>query len=142
MLVKRILILPVFLFLVCYILRGQGDTIIIHGLIAEVLLSESITLYPNSTFKWTSEYDLSWDEFGDYEWGENKLILKYYDSSISSKDLTSKEYSKIETLLVKKDQFFRLKKSGKKIRRRRDRSIRTKWSWIRFHYHKYKLTKV
>ena len=58
-------------------IRGQ-DTLKYNGILSNGIVYESIELYPDSTFKWENEYDLSWQEFGTYERKGNKLTLNYY----------------------------------------------------------------
>ena len=46
---------------------------------------------------------------------------------------------KMENIKIKKEKLYRLNKLGLKIRRIRDKSIRTRWSWL--FGHKYELKK-
>ncbi len=128
-----------------YFSFGQ-DTIVYQGFLHGILLYETIEFYPNKTFKWTSEYDLSWDEYGVYEIDNNNLQLKYYllfqrPTTMSLKDtiIQIDNPIKSENFKMKKESLFRLNKSGRKIYRIKDKSIRTCCSWI--FGHKYELTK-
>ncbi len=77
---QEVIIIIGLCFSISYISAQESrDTIRYEG-IAGIMFYESIELYPNSYFKWTSEYDLSWREFGIYEINDEKLILKYYDT--------------------------------------------------------------
>jgi len=122
--------------------QESQDTIRYEG-IAGIMFYESIELYPNSYFKWTSEYDLSWSKFGIYEINDKKLILKYYDVlNESNKTLSSGKIEspdKTEFFLIGENQIYRLNKRGKKIKRIRDKSFRYKMSWL--FGHKYQILK-
>jgi hypothetical protein len=52
------------------------DTTRYYGILGSFLL-ESIDLYPDSTFKWTRQYDLCWSDYGFYEVNKSKLKLKF-----------------------------------------------------------------
>ena len=125
-------------------LFGQ-DTIIYRGF-ADRILYESIELYTDKTFKWTSEYDLSLSEYGLYEIDNNSLQLKYfikfnYPKTMSLKDsiILIENPIKIENFKLDKEHLYRLNKSGREIHRISDNSIRTCWSLI--FGHKYELKK-
>ena len=69
----------------------KNDTIKYNGFFVDCFLMESYTLYPDSTFKWTSEFDLSWNEYGKYI--RNDSIVKFdfyiqmnYPKTMSLKD--------------------------------------------------------
>ncbi|MFK7807265.1 MAG: hypothetical protein AB8F74_05615 [Saprospiraceae bacterium] len=127
----------------CISAQGSQDTIRYEGL-AGIMFYESIELYPNSYFKWTLEYDLTWSEFGIYEIKDEKLILKYYDVlNESNKTLLSGKIEfpdKTEFFKVKENQIYRLNKWGRKIKRIRDRSFSYKMSWL--FGHKYRFLKA
>lgn len=123
-------------------LFGQ-DTIVYRGFVSKILY-ESIQLYPDKTFKWTSEYDLSWSEYGIYEIEKNNLRLKYFllfkdPVTISIKD--SIKYIpnpvKVENFKMVNEYLYKLDCSGKEIHRMREKSIRTFGSWI--FGHKYEI---
>ncbi len=125
----------------------RHDTIVYRGFLNGIILYETIELYPNKTFKWTSEYDLSWDEYGVYEMDHNNLQLKYYLLHHRPITMTLKDTIvqldnpiKSENFKMKKERLFRLNKLGRKIHRIKDKSIRTCCSWI--FGHKYKLIKI
>jgi hypothetical protein len=126
-------------------LIGQDTTIYI-GLLGNKILYETIELYPDSTFKWTSEYDLTWSEYGIYEIDSNKLELKYflefdYPKSMSLKDSIQliKDPRKTITYSYENGSLFRFNETGKRVRRIQDKSVKTSWSWITRHRHKYKI---
>ena len=124
---------------------GQ-DTIIYQGIVNRKLLYETINLYPDKTFKRTSEYDLKWSEYGIYSIENNYLKLTYKfggkKNSESGKDSVSKaeKTNKTEKFLIENIYLYRLTDSGKKIRRIKDQSIRTNWSWLIGH--NYEIKKV
>jgi len=116
------------------------DTIRYDGILG-IMHYESIELYPNNRFKWSQEYDLSWSEFGTYELSIRKLTLKYfYLSEEQFKDsIEIKNPYRVETFLIEGNQLYRLNHKGKKIKRIRDKSYKTKWSWLLGH--KYRIRK-
>jgi hypothetical protein len=125
-------------------LFGQ-DTIIYRGFVGRILY-ESIELYPDKTFKWTSEYDLSWSEYGLYEIDNNNLQLKYYISfnrpttmSMNDSIMQIEKPVKIENFKLDKELLYKLNKSGREIHRVKDKSISTCLSSI--FGHKYELKK-
>ena len=126
----RYILILIFLINFSNRLFGQ-DTIIYRGFVRGILLHESIELYPDKTFKWTSEYDLNWSEYGIFEIDNNNLQLKYYLSynhlkttSINDSIMQNEKPVKIENFKIKKEKLYRLNKLGLKIRRIRDKSIR------------------
>ena len=117
------------------------DTIRYFGTINGKLLYESIELYPDNTFKWVSEYDLSWSEYGIYKKNSDSLILKYY--TINDKIDIDKfaKPSKKEIFLRANDGLYRLDDKGRKIKKRKDKSINTRWGWLFGYKYKYKIVK-
>jgi hypothetical protein len=119
------------------------DTAYYQGFLSGILF-ESIALYPDNTFRWTSEYDLIWSEYGQYKLENNKLQLKFYsslnDTTLSDTTIMISNPTKIENFIAEKEKLFRLNKSGRKIHRTKDKSIRTHWSWI--FGHKYEIIKI
>jgi len=130
-------------FLLNSINAQKQDTIRYEGTLG-IMLFESIELYPNNYFKWTSEYDLSWSEFGLYENNGKDLILKFYDNLDESNKILSENenstHTKTEILMIDGNQLFRLNKKGKKIKRIRDKSFKYKLSWL--FGHKYQILKI
>jgi predicted TPR repeat methyltransferase len=110
-------------------LFGQ-DTLKYQGFLAQILLIKSIELYPEGTFKWTSEYDLTWSETGEYELSNDTLVLNYLNRD------------KKETYIKKHSGLIKLDKNGVPVRRVKDKSLRTKWSWLRAYRHNYEIRKV
>jgi len=103
------------------------DTIRYVGKLDDLLIYESIELYSDSTFKWTSEYDLSWSEYGKYKLSEQKLTLNFNESG----------ENKIKTYEIEKDKMYLLDKNGLKVKKLKDKSFKTKWSWLKFGKHDY-----
>lgn len=133
------------LFGISFCALGQ-DTTIYRGIIADRLLYETIKLYPNGTFKWTSEYDLSWTEFGLYNYDNGYLTLDYYlewnqPETMSLMDTIRyiDKPLKTEIFVVEENGLYRLDKNGEKIIRRQDKSIKLPWSWISGYRHRYEI---
>lgn len=80
--------------LCCY----SQDTSKYQGFLNNSLLIESIELYSNGTFQWTSEYDLNWSESVKYGLTNDSLILSY-NSKTSKKEM----YLILESGLIKLD---------------------------------------
>lgn len=125
-----------FIALVPYVGFAQ-DTIRYNGIIADRLLYESIELYPNNTFKWTSEYDLSFSTYGKYHIDDNRLQLNHYINWIKPKTMTLSDSiatiekpTESEIYIISDEKMFRTDDRGKKKRRIRDRSLKTPWSWL------------
>jgi len=126
---------------------GQ-DALSYRGILGGRLLYETIKLYPDGTFKWTSEYDLSWSEYGLYKFESENLTLDYYLSSEQPKTMTLIDTVKFfvkpiksEKFIVDNDHLYRLNDRGEKIKRKKDKSIRLSWSWASNYRHKYELIK-
>lgn len=107
----------------------------------DALLYESFELYPDSTFRWTSEYDLTFHQFGKYEISGDRLILRFY-SSLSKEDLdkSAAELIREEIFLLEGLKIYRLNKKGMKNRRITDKSIRSPWSFLLGH--KYRIRRL
>jgi hypothetical protein len=103
------------------------DTIRYIGKLDNYLIYESIELYSDSTFKWTSEYDLSWSEFGRYKLTDQILILNFNETV----------GNKVKTYVIENDKMYVLDNKGKKTERIKDKSVKTKWSWLRNGRHKF-----
>ncbi len=69
----------------------KNDTIKYKGLFVNCFLMESYTLYPDSTFKWTSEFDLSWNEYGKYTLIDSIYKLEFYVEMNYPKTMTLKD---------------------------------------------------
>jgi hypothetical protein len=141
----KLVIIFVFLIHSSNLLFGQ-DTITYKGTIKGILI-ETIELYSDNTFKWTSEYDLSWSEYGLYKTVSNTLQLKYYlkfnrPQTMSLKDSIMRigKPFKIENLKIGENALVRLNEKNKEIHRIREKSIRNFWSWL--FGHKYELRKI
>ncbi len=140
-----------FYFILAFILKSSGllsgqDITTYQGFVSGMLY-ETIELYPDKTFKWTSEYDLSWDEYGLYEFKSDTLKLKFYllfdcpkTMSLNDPILTMNETKKTEIFKIEEDKLFRLNKSGRKIHRVKDTSFRKDLSCI--FGHKYRIIKI
>ena len=107
------------------------DTAKYHGFLGNDLLVESMELYPDGTFNWTSEYDLSWSESGEYEISNDKLTLNF-----------SNQRSKIETYLMTETGLIKLDEEGEPIEKIKDKSFKTRWSWLKGHKHHYEIKKA
>jgi hypothetical protein len=103
------------------------DTIRYVGKLDGFLIYESIELYPDSIFKWTSEYDLSWSEFGKYKLSDQTLTLNFNETW----------GNKVKTYEIENDKMYLLDNKGNKIERIKDKSVKLKWSWLRNGHHKY-----
>jgi len=144
---ERIIAVLILALITSFTLLGQ-DTIKYKGLVHNSLLYESFELYPDSTFKWTLEYDLSWDEYGKFKFEGNLLVLDYYiffdyPKTMSIKDSIRHVYTpdRTEVFIVEDNLLYRKSVSGKKIKRMKFPSLRTRWSWIYCHRHKYIIVK-
>ena len=144
---RHVTTLFAFLIGVSFSVLGQ-DTVSYRGILGGRLLYETIKLYPDKTFKWTSEYDLSWSEYGLYKFESENLTLDYYLSSEQPKTMTLIDTVKLfekpiktEKFIVGNDQLYRLNDRGEKIKRKKDKSIRPPWSWTSNYRHKYELIK-
>ena len=112
--------------------QESQDTIRYEGIVS-VMLYESIELYSDNSFKWTSEYDLSWSEYGIYKIKQDTLILQYYgfdNIDIDTSESINESPSKTEYFLIGDNQIYRLNKRGRKIKRRRDKSFKYKMSCL------------
>jgi len=124
-------------------MSGQVNDTTYYVATLGILVYESIELYPNNEFKWTSKYDLSWSEYGKYELDGKKLKLKYYRVGRVDIDEIEAQNAKPYEIVhykMRKDRLYKLSKIKTKIRRRRDRSFENNWSWL--FGHKYRIRKV
>ena len=101
-------------------------------------LYTSIALYPDSTFTWRSEYDLSFETYGTYEVSKDSLILKRYFWGLKPQTMSVRDSIKhIESAYVikkyyrKGDNLYIIDKKGKKLNRIKERSLLNKWSLFR-----------
>jgi hypothetical protein len=141
----KVIVILVFIIRCSDSLFGQ-DTIFYRGYIPGKLLIETLELYPNKTFKWTSEYDLSYSQYGVYNLANDNLELKYYLAFNPPKVMSLNDTIelidnpiKIENFKVEKDNLFRLTNSGREIHRIKDSSLRSHCSLI--FGHKYEIKK-
>lgn len=98
---------------------------------------ESFTLYPDNTFKWTSEFDLSWDEYGLYKIENIKLTLDYYtlfdySSTMNFKDSIStfREAEKSIILEMEEDKLYYVGENGKRLPIKLKAPCKRKWGWL------------
>ncbi|GAB2779636.1 hypothetical protein [Salinimicrobium soli] len=120
------------------------DTIIYQGVLRDNILIETIELYPDSTFKWTNEYDLSWSEYGRYKMTENQLILNHYiiwhyPKTMSLRDSISTIEKPMQTrvLEIENNRIYPLSENGKRKTKMKDPFFKRKWGWLlgnRFDY--------
>ncbi len=102
--------LVIIVFLLCFTANAQ-DTVRYSGVIAGTFLYETIELYPDSTFRWTSEYDLCFFEDGTFTIEENALTLNYASN-------------RTERYEIDGEKLYPLNDRGRKLRRRKERSFR------------------
>lgn len=103
------------------------DTIRFVSKLNGFLIYESIELYSDSTFKWTSEYDLSWSEFGKYKLSDQILILDFNETG----------GNKVKTYTIENGKMYLTDKSDKKVKKVKDKSVKINGSWIRSGKHDY-----
>lgn len=125
--IKKVVFTSLLLSLLAYSAFAQ-DTLRWVSMLDDVLLYESIELYPNATFKWTSEYDLSFSETGTYEQKGKLLTLTFSHS---------KTKISVKKFLIEGEEMYLLNEKGKKVRLIKDSSVKTPWSWLRFGRHRY-----
>ena len=124
--IKRILTILIFITIGFLSKSFAQDTIRYVGKLDDFLIYESIELYSDSTFKWTSEYDLSWSEFGKYKLSDQILILNFNET----------RGIKVKTYMIENDKMYLIDK-GRKVKKIKDKSVKSKLSWIRFSNHDY-----
>ncbi|WP_330096234.1 hypothetical protein [Flagellimonas taeanensis] len=141
-------ILKIFtLILIFNFLKSYGqDTIRLKGLLRETFLLESFELYPDKTFKWTNEYDLSWSEYGEYKIENNILTLDFYiflwePTSMSIKDSIAESPKKLNTRIfeIGGKRVYPITEKGKRIIKMKDPYYRRKWSWLFGNRYEYKI---
>lgn len=133
--------------MICYCGKAFGqDTIRIKGHLRETFLLESFELYPDKTFKWTNEYDLSWNEYGKYKIEKNELTFDFYiwmwePTSMSIKDSIVEVPKKLNTRIFEIDgkRIYPLAENGKRIIKMKDPYYRRKWSWLFGNSYEYKI---
>jgi len=125
------------------------DTIVYKGILRNDFLLETIELYPDRTFKWTNEYDLTWSEYGKYQIADNKLTLNHYifsdyPKTMSLKDSISKIEKPSQTRIfeIENNRIYPLTKKGKRITKMKDPYYRRKWSWILGNRFEYKIMRA
>lgn len=110
------------------------DTIRYLGFM-DKLICESIDLYPDTSFKWTSEYDLKWSKYGYFSINGDTLQLDFY-KTIKDKR-ANLIITKTSRYLTVDNKMYLLNDKGRAIKKMKDKSFRTKWSWVSFGRHKY-----
>ncbi len=125
--IKKLITILIFITIGFSIKSFGQDTIRYVGKLDDLLIYESIELYSDSTFKWTSEYDLSWSEFGEYKLSDQILILNFNETW----------GNKVKTYVIENDKMYMLDNKGNKIERIKDKSVKLKWSWLRNGHHKF-----
>ena len=125
--IKRILTILIFVATGFLSKTIAQDTIRFVGKLNGFLIYESIELYSDLTFKWTSEYDLSWSEFGNYKLKDQILTLNFNETG----------GNKVRTYVLENDKMYLIDKSGRKVKRIKDKSLKFKGGWIRFGKHDY-----
>ena len=126
----------------------EQDTVKYYGILSDTFLYETFELYPDNTFKWTSEYDLNFSKYGSYRI-ENNILTLNYDLEPTNSDGISGNHSmqslckaapQKECYAIKRNRLILLNENGDKVRRRKDRSFRKGLSWI--FGHKYRIHKI
>ena len=143
---NRIIFITTFLLFV--IKLSAQDTIRYIGLINKGLMYESIELYNDNTFKWTSEFDLSYDEYGNYEIVKDTLILNTYIDFTKPKTMSIVDSIKVisskwdnrrfRKYIIDRDKMFRTNSHGRKVNRLKVNSF---GNWFTGHRFKYELIK-
>jgi hypothetical protein len=117
-------------------LPGQ-DTVRYIGVLSNGLIYESFELYPDFTFKWENEYDLSWKEFGLYEKKGNKLTLTHFIKFYNPITMTVADSIaiigtafRISNYEISGDKLYKLNDQNKRVRKIKETSLRKKWSWL------------
>ncbi len=131
---------------ICSVSHGQ-DTAKYHSLLANKLLAETIDLYPDSTFKFENIFDLNWSEYGRYSVVGNRLTLKHFlydfpvSVSLSDSLMSVNRPFRTTVYKIENEKMYQLNESGSKITSKKDKSFRTKWSWLSGHKHDYHFVK-
>ena len=130
--IKRIITILIFIATGFLSKTIAQDTIKFVGKLDGFLIYESIELYSDLTFKWTVDYDLLWSEFGKYKLSEQTLTLHFNETG----------GNKVRTYMIENDKMYLIGKSGKKVKKIKDKSMKFKGDWIRFGKHHYCFYKV
>ena len=125
------------------------DTLVYQGVLRDDFLIETIELYPDSTFKWTNEYDLTWSEYGRYKIADNKLTLNHfifsdYPETMSLKDSISTIEKPTQTRILEIDgnRIYPLTEKGKRKTKMEDPFFRRKWGWLLGNRFEYKIMRT
>ena len=125
------------------------DTIVYQGVLRGDFLIETIELYPDSTFKWTNEYDLTWSEYGQYKIADNKLTLNHfifsdYPETMSLRDSISTIEKPTQTRLleIEKNRIYPLTEKGKRKTKMKDPYFKRKWGWLLGNRFEYKIMRA
>ena len=129
-------------------LFGQ-KTIKYQGVLKSMFLIETIELYDDNTFKWSNEYDLSWNEYGLYEIKNKQLVLDYYifndyPKKMSLKDSIKTVKVKLNTRIfdIEEERIYPLNNKGRRVKKMKNCYFRTRWSWLFGCRYKYEVIKV
>ena len=121
------------------------DIIIYNGILGKLSI-ETFEFYPDSTFKWTNEYDLMWSDYGKYKIEGNQLILDFYiwityPKTMSLIDSISCVPKKFRTKIfeIENNRIYPLNKRGRRITRRKETFYKRKWAWLLGNKKKYKI---
>ena len=124
------------------------DTTKYYGVLGSFLY-ETIELYPDSTFKWTRNYDLCWSDYGLYETNKSILKLKFKLESSFPKTMSLRDtLVRIDTVLfvrnflIDKSRFYCLDSKGKKVKWLKNDFFDNNWSWLTFGYHRLRYKKM
>ena len=147
---KKISLQILFTVILVFGMEGRAqDTVVYKGILRGDFLIETIKLYPDSTFEWTNEYDLTWSQYGKYKLVDNKLILDFYifsdyPETMSLKDSISyiAEKSESRRYEIENNRIYPLTDQGKRITKMEDPYFRRKWGWLLGNRFEYKISRT
>ena len=134
---KTTAIIIIYLFVLFEFDLYAQDTIIYEGILQKSFLIETYELYPDSTFKWTNEYDLIWSEYGKYEIDSNKLVFKHFIFSDYPRTMTLPDSisltiqpKEIKTYEIEQNRIYPLNEKGKRITKMKNSFFKRKCGWL------------
>jgi hypothetical protein len=130
-----------FIIFLSVISKGSSqDTIRYSGKIKDIILYESLELYHDNTFKWTSEYDLTFSRYGIYSISKDTLKLYFFDinppktMSITDSIKLIKTPSEMSRYIFYKNKLYWTNRRGKRTSWIKEPSLWTFWTGHRFKY--------
>lgn len=128
--------------LVCFSVHSQ-DTITyskIQSIGKTYVHLESLELYGDSTFTWTSTHDLQWSEYGVYTISDDTLFLEFYYGDIDGFHRDSIDWHNLpDTLEPRRTQkcfidgkkMFKVLPNGKLEKWTREKTLfKDSWRWL------------